>query len=123
LYNSCNLVGQDNIRLIQITNILVDELSERLGHKNIRLKVDQKVVELITEKGTNIRMGARPLRRSLQENLEDPMADALLKRNLKNDVSINCHINKDKVAFNIRQLKPKPKKDNILTSKELINAV
>jgi ATP-dependent Clp protease ATP-binding subunit ClpC len=109
--------------LIKIANILVDELSERLSHKNIRLKVDKKVVELITEKGTNIRMGARPLRRSLQENLEDPMADALLKRNLKNDVSINCHITKDKVTFNIRQLKPKPKKDNILTSKELINAI
>lgn len=109
--------------LIKIANILVDELSTRLSHKNIRLKVDKKVVELITEKGTNVRMGARPLRRSLQENLEDPMADALLKRNLKHDVSINCHITKGKVTFNIRQLKPKAKKDNILTSKELINAI
>jgi len=109
--------------LIKITNILVDELSARLSHKNIRLKVDKKVVELITEKGTNVRMGARPLRRSLQENLEDPMADALLKRNLKNDVSINCHITKGKVTFNIRQLKPKTNKDNVLTSKELINAI
>ena len=109
--------------LIKIAEILVNELSERLSHKNIRLKVDKKVVQLITEKGTNVRMGARPLRRSLQENLEDPMADALLKRNLKNDVSINCHVTKGKVSFNIRQLKPKQKKDNILTSKELINAI
>ena len=80
-------------------------------------------MKLIIEKGTNLRMGARPLRRSLQENLEDPMADALLRRNLKSDVSINCHISKGAVQFNIRQLKPKPKKDNPLASKELINAL
>ena len=108
--------------MLQIANILVEDLSLRLKEKNIRLKVDESVVKLITEKGTNLRMGARPLRRSLQENLEDPMADALLKRNLRSDVSITCHLTKSKVSFNIRQLKPKPKESNILNSKELINA-
>ncbi len=107
----------------KITTILIDELSERLKEKNIRLKVDDKVIKLITDKGTNLRMGARPLRRSLQENLEDPMADSLLRRNLRSDVSITCHVKKDNVSFNIRQLKPKEKKDNLLTSKELINAI
>ena len=107
----------------KITTILIDELSERLKEKNIRLKVDDNVIKLITSKGTNLRMGARPLRRSLQENLEDPMADSLLRRNLRSDVSITCHVKKDKVSFNIRQLKPKEKKDNLLTSKELINAI
>ena len=108
--------------MIKITNILVDDLCTRLKEKNIRLKVDESVIKLITEKGTNLRMGARPLRRSLQENLEDPMADALLKRNLRSDVSITCNLTKNKVSFNIRQLKPKPKESNILNSKELINA-
>ena len=37
--------------------------------KNIRLKFDKEVI-LIKDKGTNLRMGARPLRRSLQRNLE-----------------------------------------------------
>ena len=36
--------------MIQITEILVDELSERLKEKNIRLKIDKKVVQLVTEK-------------------------------------------------------------------------
>ena len=109
--------------MLKIAKILMNELSERLKEKNIRLKFDKEVIQFIKDKGTNLRMGARPLRRSLQENLEDPMADALLKRNLKSDVSINCHMTKEKVSFNIRQLKPKEKKDNILTSKELINAI
>jgi len=78
--------------MIKIAHILVDELSDRLKDKNIRLKVDAKVVDLITEKGTNLRMGARPLRRSLQENLEDPIADALIKKNLRTDLSIYCHL-------------------------------
>ncbi|MGA0241729.1 MAG: ATP-dependent Clp protease ATP-binding subunit [Candidatus Marinamargulisbacteria bacterium] len=108
--------------MVQIATILVDELMDRLQAKNIRLKVAPEVIQLITEKGTNLRMGARPLRRSLQENLEDPMADALLKRNLRSDVSIGCTLLKDKtVAFSIRQLKPKPKEFTVLSSKELIN--
>ena len=108
--------------MIKIAHILVAELSTRLAEKNIRLKVDVAVVNLITEKGTNLRMGARPLRRSLQENLEDPMADALLKKNLRTDLSISCNLSKGKVSFIIRQLKPKPKESSILTTKELINA-
>ena len=108
--------------MIEIAHILVAELSTRLSEKNIRLKVDKAVVNLITEKGTNLRMGARPLRRSLQENLEDPMADALLKKNLRTDLSISCNLSKGKVSFIIRQLKPKPKESSILTIKELINA-
>ncbi|MEC8677442.1 MAG: ATP-dependent Clp protease ATP-binding subunit [Candidatus Margulisiibacteriota bacterium] len=108
--------------MIKIAHILVAELSTRLAEKNIRLKVDEAVVNLITDKGTNLRMGARPLRRSLQENLEDPMADALLKKNLRTDLSISCNLSKGKVSFIIRQLKPKPKESSILTTKELINA-
>ena len=37
--------------MIKIANILIDELSQRLNEKNIRLKVDDKVIKLITEKG------------------------------------------------------------------------
>ena len=85
--------------MIKIAHILVAELSTRLAEKNIRLKVDVAVVNLITEKGTNLRMGARPLRRSLQENLEDPMADALLKKNLRTDLSISCNLSKEKLAL------------------------
>jgi ATP-dependent Clp protease ATP-binding subunit ClpC len=106
----------------QIARILLDELSERLKEKNIQLKVDDAVVDYITQKGTNLRMGARPLRRSLQENLEDPMADALLKRHLRQDVSIRCSMVKDQVGFTIRQLKPKPKELTVLTLPSLIHA-
>jgi ATP-dependent Clp protease ATP-binding subunit ClpC len=109
--------------MLDIAKILMSELSERLKEKNIRLNVDDDVLKFIKDKGTNLRMGARPLRRSLQENLEDPMADALLKRNLKSDVSINCHMSKERVSFNIRQLKPKQKKGTLPTAKELMNAL
>ena len=36
--------------MIKITNILVDDLCTRLKEKNIRLKVDESVIKLITEK-------------------------------------------------------------------------
>jgi ATP-dependent Clp protease ATP-binding subunit ClpC len=124
--------------MVEIANILLKELSERLKEKNIRLKFDKNVIKLITKRGTNLRMGARPLRRSLQENLEDPMADVLLRKNLKSDISISCHVTKvkskakdegkeasgdtEKVTFIVRKLKPKKTPDNVLTTKELINA-
>ena len=120
-----SLVDND---LVKITKILVKDMTQRLKEKNIRIKVDEKVIKFITEKGTNTRMGARPLRRALQEHLEDPLSDAVLKRNAKSDLSVNCHVTKDKktkeekVSFNIRKLKPKVNKSIKLSPKSLMNA-
>ena len=108
--------------MLQITHILIEQLVERLKEKNIRIKIDDAVVEYVTKKGTNVKMGARPLRRSLQENIEDPMADALLKRNMMSDVSISCTLKKDVVSFSIRPLKPKHAPDILQISNEYVNA-
>ena len=109
--------------MVQITHILIEQLLERLKEKNIRIKIDEDVVNYVTKKGTNVKMGARPLRRSLQENIEDPMADALLKRNVMSDVSITCTLKKDVVSFSIRPLKPKHTPDILQISNEYVNAV
>lgn len=108
----------DDTALVQITKILIEQLKTRLLENNIRLTVSDDVIQFIKDKGTNIRMGARPLRRSLLENLEDPMADVLLKKNIKDNISISCQLSNQAVKFSIRKVLGKPKKK----PKPLINA-
>ena len=40
--------------MLKIAKILMNELSERLKEKNIRLKFDKEVIQFIKDKGTNL---------------------------------------------------------------------
>ncbi len=50
---------------------------------NIHLKLRNSAKELIVEKGTDTKYGARPLRRALQTELEDKLADAILNGDIR----------------------------------------
>ena len=47
--------------------------------KNLNLKVTDKAKEFILEKGTDLKYGARPLRRTIQKYIEDEIAEKLLR--------------------------------------------
>ena len=98
-------LAKENIR--EIVDILISELAERLQEKDIRLKVDNAVKDFLVEKGFDERRGARPLRRAIQEYLEDQLADALLKRNLRDHVSVKVTVKKENLHFSVRQVKKK----------------
>jgi ATP-dependent Clp protease ATP-binding subunit ClpC len=65
--------------LIQILNLEVGKVLERLRHKNIRLELDEKAKDFLVEKGYDPQYGARPMRRSVERFLEDPLAEEILK--------------------------------------------
>ena len=69
--------------LKQIVDIMIKETLERLEKKNIVMKVNDKVKDLIIDKGTDLSYGARPLRRALQNILEDKIAEEILEGNLQ----------------------------------------
>ena len=65
--------------LIQILNLEVGKVLERLRHKNIRLELDDKAKDFLVEKGYDPQYGARPMRRSVERFLEDPLAEEILR--------------------------------------------
>ena len=65
--------------LIQILDLEVDKVLERLRHKNLKLELDDKAKDFLVEKGYDPQYGARPMRRSVERFLEDPLAEEILK--------------------------------------------
>src|ERR1035437_2200086 len=86
--------------LIQILDLEVGKVLERLRHKNIRLELDKKAKDFLVEKGYDPQYGARPMRRSVERFLEDPLAEEILKGNLHAGEPMIVTSDKEKLVFN-----------------------
>jgi ATP-dependent Clp protease ATP-binding subunit ClpC len=86
--------------LVQILDLEVGKVLERLRHKNIRLELDEKAKDFLVEKGYDPQYGARPMRRSVERFLEDPLAEEILKGNLHAGEPIIVTSDKEKLVFN-----------------------
>ena len=62
----------------QIADIMLREVSTRLGEKSMTLEVSDRFKDLVVEEGYNPSYGARPLRRAIMRLLEDSLAEAML---------------------------------------------
>lgn len=66
-------------QLMEVVDIQVAEVIERLADKNLLLNLTKEAKEYLVRVGSNEEYGARPLRRAVQQHLEDPLAELLLK--------------------------------------------
>ncbi|MCJ7841719.1 ATP-dependent Clp protease ATP-binding subunit [Lederbergia sp. NSJ-179] len=64
--------------LLQIIQLLLIELEQKMTAQGMRLEITDEVKEKILEVGYHPDFGARPLRRAIQEQLEDQIADYIL---------------------------------------------
>jgi ATP-dependent Clp protease ATP-binding subunit ClpC len=86
--------------LIQILDLEVNKVLERLRHKNLRLELDAKAKDFLVEKGYDPQYGARPMRRSVERFLEDPLAEEILKGSLHEGEAILVTMGTDRLVFN-----------------------
>ena len=73
----------ENEELRQIVSIMLSQVEKRLADKDIKIKIDDKVKDLIIKKGVDINYGARPLKRAIQTILEDRIAEGILDGKIK----------------------------------------
>ena len=73
-------LNKDNI--VDISEIMIKQVVDRMGEKNISLVVNEKVKKFIVEEGYNPIYGARPLRRAITRILEDNLVDQCLSKTL-----------------------------------------
>ena len=64
--------------IVQIVDLMVNLLDERLKDRDISLDLTQAARELLAERGYDSSMGARPLRRTIQREVEDPLSEKML---------------------------------------------
>ena len=68
-----------NKELLQIVDLELTKVIERLKEQNLSIIVSQKAKQFLMEKGTNPQFGARPLRRIISRYLEDKLSEDILR--------------------------------------------
>ena len=85
--------------LIQILDLEINKVMERLKTKNLQLQLDEKAKDFLVEKGYDPQYGARPMRRAVERFLEDPLAEEILKGNLHENDPIHVSVDQGKLSF------------------------
>ena len=95
----------------KIVNLMCKELADRVQKQlNIKLTIRDSVKKEIVEKGTDLKYGARPLRRAMQNILEDKMADAILDGEIKSGTQVDVGMAKKEIKFIVKPDKELVKK-------------
>lgn len=87
--------------LLQIVELMLKDTVKALADKNISLNVSENAKDFILEKGTNLKYGARPLRRAIQRYVEDEISEMILKGDVHDGQTINVDIENNELKFNI----------------------
>ena len=83
----------------KIAKIMIDNSVSKLKERNIKIDIDDSVVEYISNVGFDDNYGARPLRRAVQSKIEDKFAEELLDGNIKDGDHIKLMAKDDKVLM------------------------
>ena len=91
-------------QLLQITDLMLYDTQKALANKDISMEVNVEAKKWLLNKGTDIKYGARPLRRAIQRYVEDELSDMILKSELKNGQTVLVEIeNSDnKLKFTVK---------------------
>ena len=81
--------------LLQIVDLMLNDTKKVLQEKDISLEVSEQAKEFILDKGTNLKFGARPLRRAIQRFVEDDISEKILRGEIKNGQTIVIELNND----------------------------
>jgi ATP-dependent Clp protease ATP-binding subunit ClpC len=90
----------------KIVGLLCRDLMRRAKEQlDITIVIRDSVKKHIVEKGTNVKYGARPLRRAVQTELEDKIAEAILNGELTRGMEVEIGISKDAIKFYPKEIK------------------
>ena len=90
-------------QLLQIVNLMISDTKKALADKNISLELTTEAEEFLLKKGTDLKYGARPLRRAIIRYVEDELSDMILKGELKNGQKVTANENGENLEFIITE--------------------
>ena len=89
-------------QLLEIVNLMLDDTFKVLKDKDIKMNISPNAKDYILEKGTDIKFGARPLRRAIQRYIEDELAEMILKGELTDGQNVEVEVENDKLKFEVK---------------------
>ena len=93
-----------NKQLLKIVDLMIADTQKVLNDRNIGLILTDEAKNYILSKGTDLKYGARPLRRAIQRYIEDELSDMILRAELLNGKKVLVDYDKDneKLKFNVQ---------------------
>ncbi len=87
--------------LLQIIDLLLEKTNEALSNKDMKLSISLEAKQYLLSKGTDLKYGARPLRRAIQKYIEDEIADMILKQEVNPGQTIYVNLENDNLKFSV----------------------
>jgi ATP-dependent Clp protease ATP-binding subunit ClpC len=85
--------------LVQILDLEIKKVKDRLKARNITLELDEKAIDFLVNKGYDPQYGARPMRRAVERFLEDPLAEEILKGIYHDGEPLKVSAETDRLTF------------------------
>ena len=96
IFNSLN-----KEELLQIVDLMLADTVKALKHKDISFEISDSAKQFILDKGTNIKFGARPLRRAIQRYVEDEISEMILRSEVVDGQTIKVGLKNDVLTFDV----------------------
>ncbi len=87
--------------LIQIVDLLLSKTSDALSSKEIKLELNDDAKKFLVDVGTDLKYGARPLRRAIQKFVEDEIAEMILRNTVIAGQTIHGYVEDGKLKFSV----------------------
>ena len=88
--------------LLQIVDLMLQNTINALKNKDISFEISNSAKQFVLEKGTNLKFGARPLRRAIQRYIEDEISEKILKGEILDGQKIKVDFIKGELVFNVK---------------------
>ena len=89
-------------QLLEIVDLLLKSTSENLANKDITLSVSKSAKQFILDKGTDLKYGARPLRRAIQKYIEDEISEMILRGEVLPLQTLTVDCKDNKLTFKVK---------------------
>ena len=89
-------------QLLQIVDLMLKNTIEALNEKDIKMDITKEAKNYVLEKGTDIKFGARPLRRAIQRHIEDELSEMILRGELLDGQTVKIDFKNDKLKFEVK---------------------
>ena len=91
-----------NEQLLQIVDLMLNDTIKALSDKDIKMNMTKSAKNYILEKGTDIKFGARPLRRAIQRYIEDELSEMILRQQLLDGQTVNIDFVDGNLKFEVK---------------------
>jgi ATP-dependent Clp protease ATP-binding subunit ClpB len=90
--------------LMDIVEVQVAEIVERLSNKRITLTLTPEVRAWLAEKGYNPQYGARPLKRAVQDHILTPIASLMVGQGVMEGGTVNVSLKNGEPNFEVKKM-------------------